>query len=295
MVITEVLQNVVDALSLGALYAVTALGIGVIFGIMRLVNFAHGELIMLSAYTVAMLYAAPLVVAIAAALVVAAGTALLMERLAFRPIRRAPPATLMVTSFALSYTLQNVAVVVMGAHAKTVALPGLGTGAISLGGVRVGRLPVVTLVVALLLLVLLGVFLRKTSLGLQMRAAAEDFEMATLVGVRANSVIAVAFVLSGLLAGVVAVLLLAQTGTVNPVFGVAPLLVGVVAIVVGGIGSLPGAVVGGFLLGALTVGLQVVLPLSMRPFRDAITFGSVILILLLRPQGLFPASTDTRA
>jgi branched-chain amino acid transport system permease protein len=145
---------------------------------------------------------------------------------------------------------------------------------------------VITLIVAIALGGLLMFFLKRTRLGVQMRAAAEDFETARLMGVRADRVIAAAFLLSGLLAGTAAVLLIGQTGSVSPTIGLPPLLIGLVAVVIGGLGSLPGAVIGAYILGASSVALQTSLPVDARPFRDAFLFGIVILILTLRPQGL---------
>jgi branched-chain amino acid transport system permease protein len=290
---TRVIQTAVDAVSLGSLYALVALGIALIFGIMRLVNLAHGELIMFGGYTVFLLGGAPWPVLIVATVTAAALLALGMERIAFRPVRDASPATLMVTSFAVAFVLQNLAVVVMGVQTKSVNLSGIVTESFSLGGLRIAKLSLITLGTTLVLLLLLLLFLKRTSLGLQMRAAAEDFRMARLLGVRANVVIAAAFAISGGLAGVVAILLVAQTGTASPTMGVAPLIVGIVAVVIGGIYSLGGAVLGGFILGSLTIGLQASLPLGLRPFRDAIVFSIVIGILLLRPQGIVSARTPT--
>jgi branched-chain amino acid transport system permease protein len=135
-------------------------------------------------------------------------------------------------------------------------------------------------------LILLTAFLRSTTLGLQMRAAAENIRVARLMGVRANRVIAWAFAMSGLLAGAVALLYIAQVGAMTPQFGVQPALIGFVATVVGGLGSLAGAVIGGFLIGTLTVVLQLVLPIELRPFREAFLFGLLFIVLLARPQGL---------
>ena len=143
----------------------------------------------------------------------------------------------------------------------------------------------------MVLLISFGLFLKKTRLGVQMRAAAEDFPMARLLGVRANTVIAAAFALSGLLAGVAAILLVAQTGTLTPTMGVTPVLVAFVATIIGGLGSLGGAVIGGFALGTLTVTLQAELPLALRAYRDAFVFGGVIAILVFRPNGLLGAKS----
>ena len=283
-----VIEDAVDAIALGSLYALFALGIAVIFGIMRLINFAHGELIMAGAYVLVLvplpaLALVPLTVAVVVAL------ALAMERIAFRPVRHAAPATLLITSFALSFLLQSVAAMIWGSLPRTTALAsGLGS-TFSVGGVAIQKLDVVTISVTLALLATVGWFLRSTTLGTQMRAAAEDFRMARVLGIRANRVVASAFALSGLLAAVAAILLTAQTGTVSPTIGVSIVLFAFIATIVGGMGSLSGAVVGGFSIGALNVALQASLPLDLRPFRDAFVFAAVLAVLIVRPQGLLPS------
>ena len=270
------------------MYALTALGIALIFGILRLVNLAHGELIMLAGYAIFFAAASvPFAALVGAAVVAAVVAALAMERIAFRPMRSASPATLMVASFGVSYFLQNLAVVTMGSQSKPIGLTGFLTESLALGPFRVATLDLVTIATTLTLLALLAAFLRFTLLGLKMRAAAEDFRMARLLGVRASPVIAVAFLISGAFAGIVAVLLVARTGTASPTMGITPLIIGIVAVVVGGMESLSGAVLGGLILGFLTTGLQVLLPLALQPFRDAVVFGAVIVFLLFRPQGIF--------
>ena len=284
---TAFLQVLVDAASQGSLYALSALGIGLIFGIMRLVNFAHGEFIMIGAYML-MLSSAPyapiaILVTVAAVIVLA----LLTERIAFRPVRHANPTTLLVTSFAVSFFLQYLFVLVEGARPKGFDfLSGLAEPFV-IGAVRIPKLNVVTVAITLVLLAALALFLKKTHFGIQMRAAALNFRMARLLGVKANRIIAVAFAMSGVLAAVVSVLYVAARGELSPVMGLQLALIGFVSTVIGGMGSLVGAVVGGFLVGALTVALQAALPLEMRPFREAFVFAIVIAVLLARPRGLF--------
>ena len=294
MTAQQLLQWIIDASSLGALYAALALGIVLVFGIMGLVNFAHGEIIMVSAYALVLVSPAPLTISIPVALTAAVALSVLMERIAFRPLRGAAPSTLMVASFAVGIVLQNLAISTMGAHARSVALSGLAGTPIQIGTIKVNRLSLITLIATSILLVGFATYLRRSSLGLQMRACAEDFETARMLGVRANRVIAAAFALGGLLAGFVAVLLLARSGTASPVMGLGPLIVGVVGMVLGGMSSLYAAALGGFLLGVLSVTLQVSLPLDVRPFRDAILFSLVILMLLFRPEGLFVRRAKAR-
>jgi branched-chain amino acid transport system permease protein len=285
----RLVQIVVDAVSVGSLYALTALGIGLIFGVMRLINFAHGELITLAAYTLLALYGMPVPVMIFGAVAVAVLLALLTERAAFRPLRNADPTTLLISSFAVSFFLQKLLILVVGSRLKGLDfLPALGRQT-ELFGIRLRLLQIVTIVVGIVLLVALTWFLKATRLGLHMRAAAEDFRMARVLGVRANNVIAVAFALSGLLAAAVSCLIVVQTGVVQPRMGLQLVIIAFVGTVIGGLGSLPGAALGGFLVGAGSILLQALLPPDLRAFREAFVFLAVIAILLFRPQGLIPA------
>lgn len=284
--IAEVIQTVIDALSVGSLYAITALGIVLVFGIMQLINFAYGELIMLGAYGLLAVVAAPIYLAVLVPLAIAGLTAVLMERAAFRPVRGADPSTLLVTSFALSVLIQSAAILGMTSLPRGVRLPRFFIESVVIVDIRIPTLSIVTVIASLVIVSSLAIFMRRTNAGMEMRAAAENFEMARLLGVRANRVIAQAFAISGVLAGVVAFLWVAKTGTVDPQMGLAPLIVGVIAAVIGGLRSLVGAVVGGYVLGAITIGLQAGLPVSFGPYRDALVFAGVVLVLLIRPEGL---------
>jgi branched-chain amino acid transport system permease protein len=286
---TSLVQHIIDAVSAGSLYALFALGVAFIFGVARIVNFAHGELIMVAGYVVLITVgiAWPLVlIAVVAAIVV---LSLVMERVVFRPVRQADAVSVLVMAFSLSVFLQNAALAIAGPRAKSVNfLDGL-TRPLTIGDIRIPWLDVVTIAVTLLLLAGCALLLRRAPIGRQLRAAAEDFGMARMVGVRANTVIATAFAVSGALAAVGGILLTVQTGSLTPGLGLQPVLIAFIATVIGGMGSLVGAVLGGYLLGAMTVLLQVTLPDSLIPYRDAFVFGVVILALLVRPQGLVPA------
>jgi branched-chain amino acid transport system permease protein len=293
--VTVALQHVIDIITLGSLYALLGLGIALIFGVMRLINFAYGELIMVSAYVPALLLHTSWPIVVLISLIVPVIFALAMERIAFRPIRGASEGTMLIASFALSYLLQNLALLIFGATPRTTNMLSSLNDSVSFLGLTVPRLSIVTVVTTAILLVALSYFLIKRPTGIQMRAAAEDFRMARILGVRANRVIAVAFAISGLLCGVSAVLLVAQTGTVTPTIGLDAVLVAFIATILGGMGSLAGAVAGGFTLAALTVLLDIVLPTGLRPFRDAVAYTLVVVVLIYRPQGLItPRGTEIR-
>ena len=299
------LQILVDALSLGSLYALATLGVGLVFGVLRLANFAYGDFITVASYALIVPTAGataeivigrwpwPLLVAAVVGVVVILSLA--SDYLIFRPLRTAKPAVMMVGSFALGYIIQNTIIVVYDGRPKAIGIwPGLGE-AIVLGGLRVPRLEILTIVVTLVLLGALVLFLKRSPFGVQMRAASEDFRMARMLGVPANTVIGTSFVISGFLAAVVSLLFLAQVGVVSFNMGVPLMLFAFVATVIGGMGSLTGAVLGGYIVGVASVLLQALLPEELRTFRDAFVFGIIIVILIVRPQGLMMPRAVKRA
>lgn len=291
-ILNEVLQFLINALSLGSLYALMALGLALVYGILRLVNFAYGELVMVGGYTLLVVGAGPLPWLIVAALsvIMAIVVSLLLERVAFRPVRHASPNTMLITSFAVSSLLQNAALLFVSPRPRAVRIPAIFNETFTVGGLQISQINLLTLVVCLGLLGLLTLFLKRTILGLALRAAADDFTMTRLLGVRANRVIATAFAISGCLAGVVSLFWIGRIGSVTPNIGLTPILIAFIATVIGGMENLTGAVVGGYLLGLLTVGLQLLLPQELLDFRQAFIFGIVILVLLFRPQGLIGAT-----
>jgi branched-chain amino acid transport system permease protein len=290
------LQTVIDALSLGSLYALAALGIGLLFGIMRLINFAHGDYISICAYALIVpsadamsklfigAWSWPFV--IVSILAVGMVAALASNLLVFRKMRKAHPQNLMVVSFALGFVIQNLLLMIQGARPKVVSIWPELTQIVSIGGLRFPLLQLVTIAVTLALLLALRLFMHNTSHGVRMRAAAEDFTMARYMGVKADMVIGLAFAISGMLAGVVSLLVVVQTGVLSPSLGVNIVIFAFIATVIGGMGSLPGAVLGGFLVGVSTSLLQAYLPEDIRQFRDTFVFLFVILLLLVRPSGL---------
>jgi len=217
------------------------------------------------------------------------------ERFAFRPMRKADVTGLLLTSFAVSAILRVLFQNGISARPKPVPLPPALSGTVSIGIADVGIVPLLSIIVTALSLAALTLFLRRTTLGKAMRAAAEDFQVLRLMGIKANRVIAVAFAVSGALAGISAVLWIAQRGSVDPLMGFVPVLKAFVAAVIGGLGSLTGAVVGGFTLGILEVLFQAFLPDAALQYRDAFVLGVVILILIWRPEGLVPAPVARRS
>ena len=284
----------IAAVSLGSIYALMALGLVLVFGILRLINFAYGEFIMIGGYVMwrlqRMSIGIPWVLEALLAVVVVVITALVLERVAFRQVRRShgPPINLLLTSFACSTVLQSLVMVLISPRSKGIEYPPVVSADLTLGPLRIAAFDVMAMIVGAIALVGLTILLRKTFLGICLRAAADDFTMTRLLGVQADRVIAGAFAVSGALAGISSVLYLARIGLVKPDIGLGPVIIAFFASVVGGMESLAGAVVGGFVLGFLTVGLQVILPASLLEYRAAFTFLIVIVVLLFRPQGLVP-------
>jgi branched-chain amino acid transport system permease protein len=289
-------QQLINGLSLGSIYALLALGLAMVYSTLGILNFAYGELITIAGYT--MFFASeaglPFLVAAALAVLAAAIASVLMQAVVFRPLRGASFVTLLFASFALSQVLQGVFRQAISPRSRGIPTPGLFSDFIEIGGLRIGLLALVTLAVALVSMGLLVAFMRSSRAGLQMRASAQDLLTARLLGVRTNRVIPLAFLVSGLLAGVGGVLWIARTTSVNPTTGFTPILVAFVAIVFGGLGSIPGAVIGAFAFGILEIMLQAYLPSSVVPFQFALALLAVAIVLYVRPQGLLGRSVEVK-
>jgi branched-chain amino acid transport system permease protein len=290
-----VVQQLVNALSLGGIYALLALGLAIVFSIMGMVNFAHGEIMTLGGYAMwvaTAVFGMPLPLVLAAALLTSMTAAVEMERVAFRPVRGSSGATMLLTSFAVSIILQVTFQNLISPRPRGIQLPPEMSQVIPVFGIGIGLIQLTAIVLVLISLGLITLFLRRSTLGISMRAAAQDFSVARLMGIRADGVIATAFAISGLLAGMAAFLYVAQRGSVEPAMGLTPVIKAFIASVMGGLGSLPGAVLGGFVLGFIEVTLQAWLPQEALPFKDAVALAIVIAILLWRPQGLLGRVTD---
>lgn len=291
------LQQTVNAISLGGIYALLALGLAVVFSIVRLINFAHGEVMTIAGYAIwlALLSSLPVVVSILIGITVALCASVLMERIAFRAMRGASVTSLLITSFAVSEIVKVLFQNGISARPVPIVLPAWMSGSINVGFFTFSVISIISISVVALSLILLTMVLKRTTLGLAMRAAAEDFPIVRLVGIKANHVVALAFAISGALAGVAAVLWVAQRGSVDPLMGSAPVLKAFIATVLGGLGSLSGAVLGGFVVGAVEVFLQGYLPESVAPYREAISLSIIIALLVMRPEGLWPAQNVNRS
>lgn len=280
-------QSLVDAIGLGAIYGLVAVGIGLVFGVMRLVNFAYGELITAGGYTLAYLNGQKPVVAILACFAVVIALALLQERVAFRPLRNASPATMLVATFAVSFLLQAIYLLAFGSRGKIVGTLGNLNHAVTIGGVDVRWISIVSALVGVVVLAATAGMLDRTPIGLHLRAAAADFRTARILGVRANRVIGFSFVVSGALAAIVSLLITVQQPLVTPDYGVQITIFALVGVVVGGLDRLLSATLGGFAIGFVYSLVGSVLPSSSSVYLPSVVYGLVIVVLLVRPAGLF--------
>ena len=294
---TTFVQSLVDGLGRGSTFALLALGITLIFGVMHLVNFAHAELITVGAYVAYFLSTngfdwwliAPAIVV--AAVVASVAT----ELIAFRWVRNASPFTLLLTSFALERLSHALWAVFVSPTKKSFQGPGWVFNTIEVAGIRLEVMDLVTIAVTVAVLTVTVFVFRRTLFGISVRAASADFDAARLMGVRANRVIAGAFAFAGMLAGVAAVLVLMRSPTAEPTLGGDYLVKAVVAAVIGGLGSFGGAVVGGLALGLAEVLLRSYLPDgAWNRLTDAVVFALVAALFIVRPQGLFTVRTAER-
>jgi branched-chain amino acid transport system permease protein len=289
-------QQLLNGLTLGSTYALMALGVAMVFSILHLANFAHGELLTICGYVMLGLRytGAPWIVWVIAGVAVTTISALIMERVAFRPMRHANPVSMMVASLGLSILISFAFEAFISPRARAIPQPGWMNHALRLGGLEIRFQYLLIIVVTIVALVGTLVLLRRTVIGTAMRAAAEDFDAVRLMGVKANRVIASAFGLSGFLAGIAAVLIFAIRGSVSPHMGFALVLNAFIANVIGGLGNLWGAVLGGFIVGFIETGFRAFLPSSASGFTNGLLFLIVAIILVIRPEGLIAPKSAAR-
>ena len=285
-------QTLADALGLGGIYALMAVGIGLDFGVLRLVNFAYGQLVMAGAYAIAFAYERgwPVWVGILLCFGVVIVLSMAMDWVVFRPLRSHSPAVMLVATFAVAFLLQSIALLWFGPLGKIAASLSSLNQPWTIGGVDIRKISIVATLVAAGCLVALVALLARTNAGLHMRAAALDFSTARLLGVRANRVIGSAVLLSGLLAATVAVMLTVQTPLVTPDFALRDTILVLAGVVLGGMNRLVSATLGGFAIGFASGFLGGALPTEQSQYLPTFLFAAVILVLLIRPGGLFTRS-----
>jgi branched-chain amino acid transport system permease protein len=293
-----ILQQLINGWVLGSLYALIAVGFSMIYGIVRLINFAHGDILMVGAFTGLALLTVlglPLWSVILSVLTLCAILAMLIDLVAFRPQRAAPQVNGFITSLGVAILMQNLGVLLLSGQPRPFNLPPWVKGNLDVLGARMTVLDLGIVVLSILVLACLVLFVRYSRLGMAMRATAENPLAASLMGIRINRAIATAFALGGALAGLAGMLWAGRAGQIDPLMGFLPGLKAFVAAVIGGVGSLPGAVLGGFVLGFAEVLFVGLLPPLYGAYRDAFVFGLLILILLVMPNGLLGRSQEERA
>lgn len=282
---THFIQTLISGLSLGSIYALIALGYTMVYGIAKMLNFAHGDIIMIGAYagivTVNQLGLPP-IVAVIVSVVICAGLGMLIEFLAYKPLRQAPPLSVLITAIGVSYLLQNLALIIFGSQQK--AYPSLiELPSFTIGGVTVDGISVLTLLMTALIMVVLSFFINKTKLGKAMRAVSEDKNAASLMGISVNRTITLTFAIGSALAAFASIFYGMSYVYIKPTTGAMPGIKAFTAAVFGGIGSIPGAMLGGILLGMIE---QFSKTYISTLWADAIVFGVLVLVLVVKPTGL---------
>lgn len=286
---SSILQQIVNALTIGSIYALLAIGFSMVYGILRLINFAHGDVFMLGAYFVFLVMRElgfDIIAGVVAAAALAGIMGLIIERGAFRPLRGAPEGNLFISSLAVSMIIQNGVIMILGPQPQSFRVPGILGESFQLGSVVISNVAIVTLIVTFVMLISLVLFVTKTKLGIAMRATASNLEACNLMGINVNRAIAVAFFISSLMAGVGGILWATRYTLFTPLTGAVPSIKAFIGALIGGIGSLEGAVIGGYLLGFLEVLVVLLLPAELSAYRDVFVFMLLAVTLLVRPQGI---------
>ena len=279
----EFITTLINGLNLGAIYAMIALGYTMVYGIAKMLNFAHGDIIMVGGYTIYVflnLSGMPLV-AILAAVIFCTLLGIVVERFAYKPLRGASPLAVLITAIGVSYLLQSLAQMIFGTAQKMVNLPNLGK--VAVGSVNIEVSAIVTLISATVITVALNLFVKFSKVGRAMVAVSEDKGAAQLMGINVNSIIAITFAIGSALAGLAGLFYLLKSPNMYGTFGAMPGIKAFTAAVIGGIGSLPGAMLGSVLLGIIECICDSIQAIS--PYKDAIEFSILIIILLVRPSG----------
>lgn len=281
----EFLTSLINGLSLGGVYAMIALGYTMVYGIAKMLNFAHGDIIMVGGYTVVVFFTMmklPAVAGIAMAVLVCMLIGIATERFAYRPLRGASPLAVLITAIGVSYLLQSVAQIIFGTGTKYASINTFGV--IRIGELQIEVATLITLATAVLVMIGLMLFIKKNKLGKAMLAVSEDKDAARLMGINVNSVVTLTFIIGSALAGLAGVAMLFKSPSVTNTMGAMPGIKAFTAAVIGGIGSIPGAMLGGLLLGLVEAVCNSIPVLA--PYTVAIEFLILIVILLVKPTGL---------
>ncbi len=278
----EILITLVNGLSLGGIYAMIALGYTMVYGIAKMLNFAHGDVIMVGGYMILLFAAVNPIVAIVAAVIFCIILGIVIEKIAYKPLRGASPLAVLITAIGVSYLLQSIAQMVFGSSPQFVNIANLGI--LKIGKLAIGYSTIITLVCSIVVMISLNLFVKFTKTGRAMVAVSEDKGAAQLMGVNVNTIIMITFAIGSALAALAGLFFLLKAPAIMPTFGALPGIKAFTAAVIGGIGSIPGAMIGGLLLGVIECFAQSVS--AVAPYTDAIEFSLLIIILLVKPTGL---------
>lgn len=282
---TTFIQTLIDGLSLGSIYALIALGYTMVYGIAKMLNFAHGDVIMVGAYAViasVSMASLPPVVGLILSVVICAALGILIEFLAYKPLRKSPSLAVLITAIGVSYLLQNLALLIFGSEQlsfpQVINLPDF-----NLAGVQIKGVTLATLVITAVIMIALTLFIKTTKLGKAMRASSEDKDAAELMGISVNRTISITFAIGSALAAIAGIFYGASYVYIKPTTGAMPGIKAFTAAVFGGIGSIPGAMLGGIILGIIEKFSQAYISTL---WADAIVFGVLVLMLVIKPTGL---------
>ena len=288
----KILPYLLSGISVGGQYALIAVGYTMVYGILRLINFAHGDIFTAAGFFMVYIAAAlPVYIAIPLVVVLTVALGFTVERVAYKPLRTAPRMSAMISAIGVSYLLQNLMWYATGGLAKQYPTIPWISNSVTIGTATTKVVTLVTPLLTILLVIALVTIIQKTKIGMAMRAVSKDFETAQLMGIKINSVISTTFVIGSLLAAVGSVLYFSNYTSVTPTVGAMPGLKAFVAAVFGGIGSIPGAVIGAFIIGICE---NIIKALGYTTFSDAFTFALLIVILLFKPTGLFGEKTSEK-
>jgi branched-chain amino acid transport system permease protein len=282
-----IVQQLINGISIGSIYALIALGYTMVYGIIKLINFAHGDVFFVGAYTgyFAAKAGLGLILSLVLAMVVCGVLGVIIERLAYKPLRNAARIVILITAIGVSFLLENLGITFLGPQAQGFPEIVKKTDFTLFGGVVIDSIQIIVLVVTVILMAVLQYIVHRTKIGKAMRAVSYDMEAARLMGINVDSTISATFAIGSALAGAAGVVFAVMYPSVDPLMGIIPGLKAFIAAVLGGIGIIPGALVGGLLLGVVETGVQSIPGMSL--WRDGVAFGILILILIFKPTGLF--------
>ena len=278
----DFLITLVNGLSLGGIYAMIALGYTMVYGIAKMLNFAHGDIIMVGGYAILVFLAVNPILSVIFSVLFCVALGIIVERAAYRPLRGASPLAVLITAIGVSYFLQSLAQIVFGASPKYVIIAELGN--LTIGSLSISYSTVITLACSVAIMIALTLFVRLSKTGRAMLAVSEDRDAARLMGINVNNIIMITFAIGSALAALAGLFSLLRVPTIMPTYGALPGIKAFTAAVIGGIGSIPGAMLGGILLGVIEC-ISNSVP-ALAPYTLAIEFSILILILLVKPSGI---------